>query len=146
MFQRVHNTIIGSNRLAAEAAVEAARAALADAEVRAPFAGTVTAVKVEVGNAAMPGQVACTLATVDQLQVRTKDLSELDVAGIEEQSVKVTVDALPEREIDGVVRKIALQAEDFRGEAVFAVTIPEERGSFRRWRRRSTGSTIGWPP
>jgi multidrug resistance efflux pump len=108
----------------ARVAVETARAALADAEVRAPFAGTVTAVKVEVGNAVMPGQVACTLATVDQLQVRTKDLSELDVAGIEPgQSVKVTVDALPDREFEGAVRKVALRAEDFRGEAVFGVTV-----------------------
>ena len=68
--------------------------------------------------------MVCTLATIDQLQVRTKDLSELDVAGIGPgQSVRVTVDALPEREFEGVVRKVALQAEDFRGEAVFAVTV-----------------------
>jgi multidrug efflux pump subunit AcrA (membrane-fusion protein) len=108
----------------ARVSLETAHAALADAEVQAPFGGTVTAVAVEVGNAVMPGQVACTLAAVDQLQVRTKDLSELDVAGIEPgQSVKVTVDALPEREFDGVVRRVALQAEDFRGEAVFAVTV-----------------------
>lgn len=108
----------------ARAALEAAQAALAHTEVRAPFAGTVTAVTVEAGNAAVPGRVACTLATMDHLQARTKDLSELDVVGIEAgQSVKVTVDALPEREFEGVVQKVALQADDFRGEAVFAVTV-----------------------
>ncbi|MGD8998506.1 MAG: efflux RND transporter periplasmic adaptor subunit, partial [Anaerolineae bacterium] len=120
----------------ARVALEMARAALADTEVRAPFAGTVTAVPVQVGNAVMPGQVACTLATVDQLQVRTKDLSELDVAGIQPgQSVKVTVDALPEQEFDGIVREVALQAEDFRGEAVFAVTVDlvDVGGAPLRW-------------
>lgn len=108
----------------AQAALEAAEAALAHTEVRAAFAGTVLTVNAEVGNAVGPGQVACVLATVDQLRARTKDLSELDVAGIEVgQSVIVTVDALPEREFEGVVRKVALQAQDVRGEAVFPVTV-----------------------
>jgi multidrug resistance efflux pump len=108
----------------ARVALETAQATLADAEVRAPFAGTVTRLDIEVGNAVRLGQVACTLATVDQLQVRTKDLSELDVAAIGPgQSVAVTVDALPEQEFDGIVRQVALQAEDFRGEPVFAVTV-----------------------
>jgi multidrug resistance efflux pump len=108
----------------ARVALETAQATLADAEVRAPFAGAVTRLEIEVGNAVRLGQVACTLATVDQLQVRTKDLSELDVAAIGPgQSVAVTVDALPEQEFDGIVRQVALQAEDFRGEPVFAVTV-----------------------
>lgn len=108
----------------ARVALETARQALTHAEVRAPFSGTVTAVKVEVGNAVVPGQVACTLATLDQLLVRTKDLSELDVAGVQPgQSVQVTVDALPDQEFDGIVQQIALRGEDFRGEAVFPVTV-----------------------
>jgi multidrug resistance efflux pump len=108
----------------ARAALEAAQAALAHTEVRAPFAGTVATVGVEVGNAVVPGQTACTVAAMGQLQARTKDLSELDVAGIEPgQSVKVTVDALAEREFEGVVNEVALQADDFRGEAVFPVTV-----------------------
>lgn len=108
----------------ARVALEAARAALADTEVCAPFAGTVTAVDVEVGNAVTPAQVACILARLDQLQVRTKDLSELDVATIEPgQRVKVTVDALPEREFNGRVAKVALRADSFRGGAVYAVTV-----------------------
>jgi multidrug efflux pump subunit AcrA (membrane-fusion protein) len=108
----------------ARAALEAAQAALAHIEVRAPFAGRVVTIEVEVGNTVVPGQVACVLATVGHLQARTKDLSELDVAGIEPgQSVKVSVDALAEQEFDGVVQEVALQAEDFRGEAVFPVTV-----------------------
>ena len=120
----------------AQAALEAAQAALTQTEVRAPFAGAITAVGVEPGNAVVPGQVACVLATPDQLQVRTVDLSELDVAGIEPgQSATITVDALAERELQGVVRDVALQAEDFRGEAVFPVTVDlvDSRDAPLRW-------------
>lgn len=108
----------------ARLALETARAKLRDTEVHAPFGGTVTTVAVEVGNTVMPGQMAVTLARVEQLQVRAKDLSELDVTRIEAgQLVKVTADALPGCEFDGAVRHVALQAADFRGEAVFPLTV-----------------------
>lgn len=108
----------------ARIALEAAQAALALTAVRAPYTGRVTTVGVEVGNAVVPGQVACVIAVMDQLQVLTKDLSELDVVGIQTgQSVKITLDALPGEQFEGVVRNVALQAEDFRGEAVFPVTV-----------------------
>jgi len=101
-----------------------ARAALSHTEVRAPFAGIVTAINVEVGNTANPGQIACVLAMMNQLQARTIDLTELDIGQIVEgQLARVTVDALPGREFTGVVRQIALQAEDFRGQMVYAVTV-----------------------
>jgi len=108
----------------ARVALETARAKLRDTEVRAPFGGTVTTVGVEVGNTLMPGQPAVTLAGFEQFRVRTKDLSELDVTRIEVgQLVKATVDGLPGREFDGMVRHVALQAGDFRGESVFPVTV-----------------------
>ena len=108
----------------AEAAVAAAGAVMTHTEIRAPFAGTVTEINVKVGNAVRPGQVACVLAELGQLQARTTDLTELDVAQIAVgQLVLVTVDALPGRDFTGVVRRIALQAQDFRGQVVYAVTI-----------------------
>jgi multidrug resistance efflux pump len=108
----------------AKVAAESAQATLAQTEVRAPFAGTVTAVNVEVGNIVGAGQVACTLATLDQLRARTTELTELDVGHIVEgQPATVTVDALPGREFTGVVRQIALQAERVRGRVVYAATV-----------------------
>ena len=108
----------------AAAAAELARATLAHTEVRAPFAGTVTAVNVEVGNTANPGQVACVLATLDQLQASTTDLTELDVGQVVEgRPATVTADALEGQMFAGVVRHIALQAEDFRGQVVYPVTV-----------------------
>ena len=108
----------------AEAAMRSAQANLAHTEIRAPFAGTVTVVNVEVGNTAVPGQVACVVATLDQLWARTTDLTELDVGQVTVgQPTIVTVDALPGRSFTGVVRQIALQAQDFRGQVVYDVTV-----------------------
>jgi len=120
----------------ARTALEAAEAALEYTEVRAPFAGTISMLNAELGNVVVPGQVACVLATLNHLQARTKDLSELDVGGIEPgQSVKITVDALSEREFEGTVRRVAQRAEDFRGQVVYAVVVdlPDGGDAPLRW-------------
>ncbi|MCP4543193.1 MAG: HlyD family efflux transporter periplasmic adaptor subunit [Chloroflexi bacterium] len=108
----------------AEAALAMAQAALERTELRAPFAGTVTGIHTDVGEMAAPGQVVVVLATVDHLQARTVDLTELDVAQIAEgYPVVMTVDALSELALTGSVREIALQAADYRGDVVYAVAI-----------------------
>jgi multidrug resistance efflux pump len=108
----------------AEAALAMAQAALERTEIHAPFAGTVTDIHTDVGETVSPGQVVVVLATVDDLQARTVDLTELDVAQIAEgQPVAVTVDALPELALAGSVREIGLQAGDYRGDVVYAVTV-----------------------
>jgi HlyD family secretion protein len=97
---------------------------LQDAELRAPFAGTVVDVLVETGDQVNPGQVVVVLATLDQLQARTVDLTELDVARVTVgQAATVSVDALPGREFAGVVDEIALQAKDYRGDVVYDVVV-----------------------
>jgi len=109
---------------AARLALEEAQSALEKATLKAPFAGTVTAVNVKAGDVVAAGQSACVLATLDRLQARTKDLTELDVARVKVGDVaKVTVDALPGREFTGKVSEIALQAGDYRGDVVYAVTV-----------------------
>ncbi len=107
----------------AEAALAMAQVALERTELHAPFAGTVTGIHTDAGEMVSPGQVVVVLATVDRLQVRTIDLTELDVAQIAEgQPVAMTVDALPGLALTGSVREIALQAGDYRGDVVYAVT------------------------
>ena len=97
---------------------------LQDAVLCAPFAGTVVDVGVEVGDQVSPGEGVMVLATLGQLQVRTTDLTELDVARVAlGQPVAVKVDALPGREFAGSVREIALQAKDYRGDVVYDVLI-----------------------
>ena len=115
----------------AEAALEKTRIALEnlqlqmeDAQLVAPFAGTVVEVPVHPGDQVSPAQVAVTLATLDDLVVRTTDLTELDVAQIEVgQPVAISVDALPDPEFPGTVSEIALQGEDYRGDVVYEVTV-----------------------
>lgn len=116
---------------AAEAAVRQAEAALAAAqtvlertELRAPFAGTVTLVAVKVGDLASAAQPAVTLATLDRLQVRTKDLTEKEIVRVQVgQAAIVTVDALPGREFPGHVSEIGLEAVNYRGDITYPVVV-----------------------
>jgi multidrug resistance efflux pump len=108
----------------AEVAVARAKAALERLDIRAPFAGTITMLNVDVGEAATPGQVVVVLATLDRLYVRTVDLTELDVSRVVEgQPAVVTVDALPDRQFKGRVLRIDLQAVDYRGDVTYPVTV-----------------------
>ncbi len=104
--------------------VARAQAGLEQATLVAPFDGTVTKVYVGAGDLVTPGEVVLVLATLDQLQAHTTDLTELDVVQVAVgQSATVSVDALPGREFAGVVHEVALQAGDYRGDVVYAVTV-----------------------
>jgi len=108
----------------AELSLDAARSNLEQAVLVAPFAGVVTAANVEPGDAAAPGEVAFVLATLEQLQARTTDLTELDVARVAQgQAVVVTVDALPDLKLPGQVVRIGLQAVDYRGDVTYPVYV-----------------------
>jgi len=108
----------------AELAVSRLELQVEEATLDAPFAGTVVEVTLEQGDQVSAGQPALTLATLDQLVVRTTDLTELDIARIAEgQSVTVSVDALEELEFQGTVSEIALRGGDYRGDVVYQVTI-----------------------
>jgi HlyD family secretion protein len=128
----------------AEAQLEKTRVALdqlhlqrEDATLTAPFAGTVVAVDAKAGDEVTPGQVVVTLATLSHLQVTTTDLSELEIGQIEVgDSTVVKVDAFPTAELHGTVSEIALQAQDYRGDTVYEVTIeldPTEAAPALRW-------------
>jgi HlyD family secretion protein len=115
----------------AEAQVEQAEANLASAETAlartaldAPFDGAVTRVDVEVGNSVTPGEVVLVLAALDAMEVRTIDLTELDVARVEKgQPATVTVDALPDEPLSGRVTQVGLRDVDYRGDVTYPVVI-----------------------
>jgi HlyD family secretion protein len=108
----------------AKVTVAAAESALERFELRAPSAGTVAKVSVDVGETAVPGEVVVVLASLDQLQARTTDLTELDIAQVTEgQSVAVTVDALPGEEFRGQVVRIGEQSVDYRGDVTYPVFV-----------------------
>mgnify|MGYP000543854939 CR=1 FL=1 len=118
----------------AQAGLDAARAALAQAELRAPFAGRVVAVDVDVGEALFPGQPALTLAALDAFEVQTTDLSERDVVRVVPgQRASVYVEALDLR-LAGRVVRVAARPETVGGDVVYRVTIAlDEQPAGLRW-------------
>jgi multidrug efflux pump subunit AcrA (membrane-fusion protein) len=108
----------------AEAALEVARVALERCEVRAPFAGTVGAVSVRMGELVAPGQSLVTLGDLTTLRVETTDLGEIDVARVAVgQQAAVTFDALPERVFTGHVTRISPMAEPGTGGVHYTVVV-----------------------
>ena len=108
----------------ARANLEAARAALADVELRAPFAGTVAGLKVKGGEAVSPGQVVVSAADFSGWIVKTTDLTELDVVAISEgQPVTITLDAIPDQDIQGQVQLVGQNYTEKQGDVVYEVTV-----------------------
>ncbi len=108
----------------AEVALAAAQAALAYTELRAPFAGTVTQVYGEAGDIVTPERPILVLATLDRLQVRTRDVLENDVSYVSVgQTVTVKVDALPEIAFAGRVAQIEPQGMLYRGDVAYPVVV-----------------------
>ena len=100
------------------------RAALANAEVRAPFPGMITDLTLKVGEFAASGQPVVTIADTSQWVVKTTDLTEIDVVNLEEgQPVTVKFDALPGLEFKGHVLSIAENFSENQGDVVYEVTI-----------------------
>jgi HlyD family secretion protein len=119
----------------AELSLEEARSNLENAELAAPFAGVVAEVNVDPGDTVSSSEVAFVLATLDQLQAVTVDLTELDVARVTEgQTAIVTVDALTDVEMKGHVVRIGLRSVDYRGDVTYPVYVElDEAAPELRW-------------
>ncbi len=108
----------------AEAALQSAKTAVADTELHAPFAGTIAKLNLKVGETAAPGAPVAILADFSGWQVKTDDLTEIKVPGVQEgQTVAVTLDALPELNLKGEVESIGTLYETSSGDIVYPVTI-----------------------
>jgi multidrug resistance efflux pump len=100
------------------------RAALANAEVRAPFPGVITNLDLKVGEFAASGKTIVTLADDSQWLVKTTDLTEIDVVNVKEgQAATVTFDALPGKEFKGNVLSIGQNYSENQGDVVYEATI-----------------------
>lgn len=100
----------------AEAQLAAARAAMADLELLAPFVGVISALHVNPGERVAPGSPVLLLGDLDRLQIRTTDLSEIDVAQISlGDPAVVTFDSLPDLTLQGTVTQIAPKADEGSG-------------------------------
>ncbi len=113
---------------AATAALQQALVALRNTELRAPFAGVVASVNVNVGEQVGPGLPVVQLADDSAWEIHTSDLTELDVVGVTPgKQVTVTFDALPDLELRGTVDRIRPIGQDNRGDTVYMVVVKPER-------------------
>ena len=120
---------------AAEAVLGEARASLAEAELRAPFAGTVAMLDVKVGEQVTPGAAVAQMADFTTWQIETDDLTELGVVQVTTGApVKISVDAIPGLEITGRVLRIQPLGESKRGDITYRVLIqPDKQDERLRW-------------
>jgi HlyD family secretion protein len=110
---------------------------LADTELKAPFAGTIASLDLEVGeqvSAAAPAPVV-RLADLTSWRVETDDLTEINVVYVQEgDSVSISIDALPELELTGTVERIRPLGENKQGDITYTATIiPASSDERLRW-------------
>ena len=99
-----------------QAQLAAAEETLSDLELVAPFGGIISAVHVNSSEWVAPGSPVLLIGDLNNLQVKTTDLSEIDVAQISlGDTAVVTFDALPELVLDGTVISIAPKADEGSG-------------------------------
>ena len=99
----------------AKANIERAQKDLDNAIIRAPISGTVTVLNAEVGETVVvgtlntPGSIIMEVADLSTMIVRTQ-IDQTNIAPIEPgQEARVYVNAFPDREFTGEVRRVALK-------------------------------------
>lgn len=107
----------------AQVALELAQINLTEGTLAAPFNGTVTQLGVIPGEFVPSDQPVLTLATLDDLQIETTDLSERDIAKVRVGApADIYVEAL-DKTFTGKVVSISPIANTVGGDVVFKVTI-----------------------
>jgi len=111
----------------AQAALEIARATLAQSTLIAPLDANVAAVNIMPGEFVKENQVVITLATLNDLQLETTDLSERDIANVKLGApVSIVIESLKET-FTGEIIGISPKADTVGGDVVFKVTIAFDR-------------------
>lgn len=111
-------------------ALKEAKDRLADTSIKAPFTGTILKKFVDRGqvisstiSSASEGTQIFSMANLDRIFV-TAGVDEVDIASIRPgQKVVVAVDALPERQFEAVVERVAPQGRTERTVTVFDVVV-----------------------
>ena len=107
----------------AQDAVLAAEAGLEATRIVSPFGGVVGMVDIHPGEYAQAGQTVVLVSDLDQLQVETTDLSELDLPEVAVgQPVTVDVEALG-AQTPGHVMAIAPTSQTLGGDVVYQVIV-----------------------
>lgn len=108
----------------AKSNLDAAKDALANFVITAPFNGTIADVNVKVGDQVGPETRAVSLADFSSWTVETTDVTELEVVELRVgQSVTIVPDALPGVELSGVVTAISNAFIQQGGDILYTVRI-----------------------
>ncbi len=100
------------------------RGALADAEIRAPFDGTITKLEIKPGQYVEAGSPVATIGDLTGWVVKTTNLTEIDVVDIKAQHpVSVTLDAMPGKTFRGLATSISQNYTVRQGDIVYEATI-----------------------
>jgi HlyD family secretion protein len=120
---------------AAQSALTASQAALSDAELVAPFTGTVVKLNLKAGEQVVPGSPAVVLADLSQWKVETLDLNEMEIPRVSVgQTVTIVPDAMPELALTGTVESISQIYEEKFGDVTYTARIVLEDTDPRlRW-------------
>ena len=120
---------------AAQASLTASQANLDKYELRAPAAGTLVDLNLQLGELVSIGQPVATLADLSEWYVETIDLTEIDVLTIRiGQAVQIAADALPEVILNGTVVSIGDTYQEVRGDITYVTRIKVENADSRlKW-------------
>jgi RND family efflux transporter MFP subunit len=118
----------------AQVALELAQINLTESTLTAPFDGTIASIKVIPGEFVDADQAVIRLATLNNLQVETTDLSERDIANVKIGApARISIEAMNQT-FDGKVVNISPIADIVGGDVVFKVTIVfKEQPQGLRW-------------
>jgi multidrug efflux pump subunit AcrA (membrane-fusion protein) len=109
-------TVVETNLEQAQAAVQRAQTVRQQAELIAPFDGTISEVLIQQAQYVNAGTPIVLIADLSSLHIETTDLNEKDIAGITIGSkADVTFDALPDIKIEGTVTQIAPKSNKASG-------------------------------
>ncbi|RIK13709.1 MAG: hypothetical protein DCC51_16220 [Anaerolineae bacterium] len=107
----------------ARTSLEIAELRLRQAQIVAPIDGTVAGVLIRKGEQAAPGSPAVTVLNEGAYHI-TVSVDEIDIDRVAVgQPVVVTLDALPDQPVDGVVSEIAPTSTSTSGVVTYLVTI-----------------------
>ena len=128
---KTNNGIDPDKLAAANARLEAAQAALANAEkieetgtLTAKMAGTVVDLNLLPSDYVLRGSTVGAVADYSYWIIKTDNLSEVDVVNLKEgQSVEVSLDALPGSVFKGQITNIDSRYVENRGDITYTVTI-----------------------
>ncbi len=108
----------------AQASLENAQAWINAFQLTAAMDGTVIDLGLQAGEVVAAGTPVITIADFSGWLVKTDNLTELEVAQIAVgQPVEITLDAIPDVVLDGVVSSINQRFEEKRGDITYTVVI-----------------------